>query len=78
MKIKKYTLALYVFLFISLIASSYPVPAVENGEEPSDILDLLLKIESKVSGFDNLQTDFIQENSPVGWTTILFLFWPST
>lgn len=61
MKIKKYILALYIFLFISLIAFSCPVSAVENGDEPSDVLDLLLRIESKFSGFDNLQTDFIQE-----------------
>ena len=61
MKIKNNALALYIFLCISLLASSYSVSAAENGDAPSDILDLLLRIESKVSGFDTLQTDFIQE-----------------
>jgi len=61
MNIKKKSLALYIFIFISLIVISFPVPAAEKEDEPADVLDLLHRIESRVSGFDSLQTDFIQE-----------------
>ena len=74
MKIKKTMFVLYLFVSLSLITSLSPPiaksestegteSAGEKANQSSDIRSLLLRIEKKISDFQSMQTDFIQEKN---------------
>ncbi len=73
MKIRKKVFFLYLFLSLSLITLSPSIVKGESAESAaapsekanpaSDIRSLLVRLEKKISDFQSMQTDFIQEKN---------------